>query len=274
MRFCASTLIPAATAMLLLTAIPASAEKPADLCFDAKGSVQEVLNACADFIAKGEDKKLMIRAHSIRAMGYSATGNIDEALKDMDAAVKIDPKRANSYFMRAAAYDAKRSYTKAIADLDEAINLNEKDADYYLLRGIIYSHKNELDDALADLNKKVELDPEAMNGYSNRGAIYRKRKEYDLAVVDYSKAIDLDKGGAADPYIDRGWVYVLDDKLDEAGADFDKALKLQKTNALALVGRGLVKSRQGETTDGSADLRLAERLEPGVFDKVHQLGIK
>ncbi|MFA9387816.1 MAG: hypothetical protein ACERIE_07080 [Methyloceanibacter sp.] len=78
----------------------------------------------------------------------------------------------------------------------------------------------------------------------------------------------------AQGYIDRGWIYVLNDDLDNAGADFDTALKLQKNSALALVGRGIVKSRKGKPTDGSADLRLAERLEPGVFEQVRMLGVK
>ena len=39
--------------------------------------------------------------------------------------------------------------------------------------------------------------------------------------------------------------------------DFDTALKIQSNNALALVGRGVVKSRTGEPTDGSADLNGA-----------------
>ncbi len=60
-------------------------------------------------------------------------------------------------------------------------------------------------------------------------------------------------------YIDRGWIYVLNDDLDNAGADFDTALKLQENNAMALVGRGVVKSRKGKPTDGSADLKLAEQ---------------
>jgi Tfp pilus assembly protein PilF len=75
-------------------------------------------------------------------------------------------------------------------------------------------------------------------------------------------------------YIDRGWVYVLDDQLDKAGSDFDTALEIQGNNALALVGRGVVKSRTGQPTDGSADLRTAEKLEPGIFDQVRALGIK
>ncbi len=94
MRFRASMLISAAAAALLVAAVPASAaEAENDPCFDAHGSVKEVLDACADFIAKGsDDTKLLIRAHTIRAMGLSATGSLDEALDEMTAAVEARPQ--------------------------------------------------------------------------------------------------------------------------------------------------------------------------------------
>jgi Flp pilus assembly protein TadD len=69
-------------------------------------------------------------------------------------------------------------------------------------------------------------------------------------------------------------VYVLKNDLDKAAADFDKALELKQNDAAALVGRGLVKSRKGKPTDGSADLALAQRLEPGIFDEIRKLGIQ
>ena len=58
-------------------------------------------------------------------------------------------------------------------------------------------------------------------------------------------------------YIDRGWVFVLNNDLDKAEADFDKALELHQNDPSALVGRGVVKSRKGKPTDGTADLSLA-----------------
>ena len=58
-------------------------------------------------------------------------------------------------------------------------------------------------------------------------------------------------------YVDRGWVYVLKNDLDKALADFDTALKIHENDASALVGRGVVKSRKGKPTDGSADIQLA-----------------
>ena len=75
-------------------------------------------------------------------------------------------------------------------------------------------------------------------------------------------------------YIDRGWIYVLQNDLDHAMEDFTAALKLQENNASALVGRGLVKSRKGKATDGSADIALAVKLEPGIVDEIKKLGVE
>jgi tetratricopeptide (TPR) repeat protein len=99
------------------------------------------------------------------------------------------------------------------------------------------------------------------------------RKEYDLSVADYDQVIKLEPE-VAKGYIDRGWVFVLKNDLDKAGADFDKALELHQNDPSALVGRGVVKSRKGQPTDGNADLSLAQKLEPGIFDKIRKLGVE
>ena len=130
--------------------------KETNICFTGQGSIKEVLEACAAYIATAAtgDKQHMVIAHSVRAMGMSATGDFDGALAEMNAAVDTDPGRANSYFMRAAAYQAKKDYDKAVADLDKAISLDATQGDFFLLRGIVYRDKNDLDKALVDMNQK------------------------------------------------------------------------------------------------------------------------
>ena len=75
-------------------------------------------------------------------------------------------------------------------------------------------------------------------------------------------------------YIDRGWIYVLKNDLDHAMEDFTAALKIHDNDAAALVGRGVVKSRKGKPTDGSADISLAIQLEPGIIDQIKKLGVE
>ena len=99
-------------------------------CFTGDGTVKEVLDGCAAFIASGStDTAQLIRAHSVRAMALSAIGNIDAAIAELDEAVKIDANQPNTYFMRAAALAAKKDFDKSIADLDQAIRLDAKRGD-------------------------------------------------------------------------------------------------------------------------------------------------
>jgi tetratricopeptide (TPR) repeat protein len=243
-------------------------------CFSGKGTIKEVLDACAAFIASGSsDKERVVAAHGNRALGLSAVKDFDGAVKEMDAAIALDPKEPNLYFMRAAAERAKRDLDHAKTDIDEAINIRSDRGDYYMLRGMIYADKGDLDGAIAELDQKVKLDPKLTNGYSKRGELYRMKKDYDHAIADYSEVIKIE-ADAAKGYIDRGWVYVLKNDLEKARGDFDTALKIHTNNASALVGRGLVKSRTGKPTDGSADIKLAIELEPDIIDQIKKLGIQ
>ncbi len=137
-------------------------------CFTGKGSIKEVLDGCAAFLASGsKDTDKLIAAHGNRAIGLAATGNFDAALAEMNDAVALDPKQPNSYFMRAAAFAAKKDYDKSIADLDEAIRLDASRGDFYMLRGIVFGHKGDFDRAITELDQKVKLDPKSSQGYSS-----------------------------------------------------------------------------------------------------------
>ena len=164
MRFRASHIICGAALAGALALAPAQAEET-NPCFTGDGSIKEVLDGCASYLASGStNKDQMITAHSVRAMAFSAIGKIDDAISELDEAVKIDTTKPNSYFMRAAAYEAKKDLDKAIADLDEAIRIDAQHGDYFLLRGIVYRDKGDLDRALVEFNEKIKLDPDQTIG--------------------------------------------------------------------------------------------------------------
>jgi tetratricopeptide (TPR) repeat protein len=243
-------------------------------CFTGKGSIKDVLDGCAAFLASGsKDTDKLIAAHGNRAIGFSATGNYDAALAELNEAVALDPKQPNTYFMRAAAYEAKKDHDKAIVDLDEAVRLDASRGDFYMLRGIVFGQKGELDRAIVELDQKVKLDPQATIGFSKRADIYRQKKDYDRAIADYTEVIKLEPDKAKG-YVDRGWIYVLKNDLDKALADFTTTLKIHENDASALVGVGLVKSRKGKPTDGSREIQHALTLEPDIIDRIKKLGVE
>ena len=262
---------------------PASAATPAPAspasvednpCFTGKGSIKDVLDACAAFIASGStDTEKIMAAHGNRAIGLSAVKDFDGAVNEMNEALRLDPKEPNLYFMRSAAYRAKRDFDNATADIDQAISLDAARGDFYMLRGMIFGDKGDLDRAITELNQKVKLDPNSAPGYSKRAELYRQKKDYDSAVADYTEVIKRTPDDAK-AYVDRGWIYVLKKDLDRAMDDFAKALTIHENDASALVGRGLVKSRKGQPTDGSADITLAIKLEPDILSEIKKLGVE
>ena len=101
MRFRASHVLVCAAlagALLLRRRQPAQAEET-NPCFTGDGTIKEVLDGCAAFIASGStDKDKLITAHSVRAMAFSAIRDLDAAIAEMDEAVKIDADQAQLLF--------------------------------------------------------------------------------------------------------------------------------------------------------------------------------
>jgi len=131
---------------------------------------------------------------------------LDNALFDMDEAIRLAPTDAAAWQSRGLAWHAKKEYDKAIADDSEAIRLDPSVAITYSNRGDAWYHKKEYDKAIADYNEAIRLDPKFAWPYNNRGTARRATKEYDKAIADYNEAIRLDPNDAL-PYSNRAWLW-------------------------------------------------------------------
>jgi S1-C subfamily serine protease len=94
-----------------------------------------------------------------RAAIQAARGNLDDAHKDCDAAIKINPKCARAFAQRAEIWRRKKDLGKASADADQAAWLDANLSVAYLHRGLIQMDKRDWDSAISDFTRVVELDP-------------------------------------------------------------------------------------------------------------------
>jgi len=96
--------------------------------------------------------------HLDKAMLYSSQGKFDEAIKECNKAIELDPKCAGFfYYWRGRAYLVKGEDDKAIADLGKAIELDPHCYPAYFARGGIYREKGECDKSIAELEKCIEV---------------------------------------------------------------------------------------------------------------------
>ena len=195
-----------------------------------------------------------------RGDAYCERGDYDKAIVDYDEAIRLDPENTTAYGSRSFVYYERGDYDKAIADCDKAIQLDPENATAYNNRGNAYQQKDECDKAIVDYDKAIELDPEDTTAYSNRGNAYRQKGDYDKAIVDYDEAIQLDPENAT-AYNNRSFVYYERGDYDKAIADCDKAIRLAPEDAIAYLNRGFAYHEKGEYDRAIADYDKAIKLD-------------
>ncbi|MGB8686007.1 MAG: tetratricopeptide repeat protein [Microcoleus sp.] len=187
---------------------------------------------------------------------YYGKGDKDNALKDYNEAIKLDPKSAKAYGNRGAVYGDKGDKDNALKDYNEAIKLDPKSTVAYNNRGVVYRDKGDYDNALKDFNEVIKLDPKLAAAYYNRGLVYISKGDKDNALKDFNETIKLDPK-LAKAYYDRGVVYIGKGDYDNALKDFNEVIKLDPKDAAAYNGRGVLYAEMGDQEKAIADFQTA-----------------
>ena len=99
----------------------------------------------------------LARVFRSRGNVHLAGGNIAEAMKDYDTAVRLDPTYNLAYISRGVVFHEQRNYQLAIADYDQAIALDPDYALAYANRGGALEQLEQIDDAILDFQMAYKL---------------------------------------------------------------------------------------------------------------------
>jgi tetratricopeptide (TPR) repeat protein len=100
------------------------------------------------------------------------TNRPDDAIKDLSAALRLNPNHLEAHRQRAAAFTMKRDLPAAIRDLDEVVRLEPRSAAAHYQRGIALGLSGQPERAFADLETTVKLQPENPLGLTALGQAY------------------------------------------------------------------------------------------------------
>ena len=130
--------------------------------------------------------------------GVEASKNKDwnKAIEMFRKAAELDkkfkPNLVIAYQHRAFAAASQQKYQEAIADLDEALKINPQDARTYEQRAAMEMNTKDYDKALADYSKAIKFLPDEISNYLYRGYIYELRGDKKNAMADSESALKLD----------------------------------------------------------------------------------
>lgn len=164
-------------------------------------------------------------AYNNRGTIYLNRGQLEDALRDFDTAIRINPYYLIYYSNRAQAYIRLKNYTNALKDLTTAVTLNPEYLSGYIYRAMMYDWQGDHDKALADLTTTVTLKPDFVLGYYNRGLVELSIGHYDKAIDDFSKALSLDQN-SPESYFYRGKAYLKSGSAKQAEHDFEMACNM------------------------------------------------
>jgi len=291
--------------LLLILAGPASAAVGAlDICAHAERQAR--IAACSSAIESGQAAGHdLVLAYSRRGHAYVDTHDLDRAMADFEAAIRLDPNFFDGYNGRGRVYHARGDDVRALGEYEIAIRLDPKSpwphnnrgvayfalgdtvraiADYgeaiRLDPGIFWPHANrgeihwrmgDLDHALADYEEVVRLEPKNAVGHNGLSLVYRGEGDNDRALAESNEAVSLDPQNSV-AYDIRGFVYHAKRDEDRALADYGEAIRLDPKNPWPHHDRGLSYFARGEKTLALADYDEAIRLNPKLAYAYFQRG--
>jgi tetratricopeptide (TPR) repeat protein len=118
-------------------------------------------------------------------------GNLARSIELFEAAVVLDPERAEAQVWLGILYESTGEAAKATAAFEHAEVLLGSGHDLLFQRGLFYLSVGDFDSAFRDAGAAIELDPQRPEGYLLLGSAAAQVGELKLAIDSLQQAADL-----------------------------------------------------------------------------------
>src|SRR5262245_15988657 len=166
------------------------------------------IEACDRLLRSGNLPQFIELAdvYRARAWAFRENGDRARALADFNEAIRLNPKKSDSYANRGEFWLFSNDFASALADFNEAIRLNPSSLYAYRLRGMAFNGNVDYERAIADLTIVIRKNSETPyacrtmkelqcgNSYKFRAFSYEKKGDLPNALADYRMALGFDPG--------------------------------------------------------------------------------
>jgi tetratricopeptide (TPR) repeat protein len=118
-------------------------------------------------------------------------GNYEDAMKNLNKAIKLDENNSRAYILRGRAHFEMQRYEEASQDIENALKIDPNNAYAYYYRGILRAKENE-PGAVLDFDEALKLDPKNADAFYRRGLLHLHYGHNDKAKEDFKMTVKLD----------------------------------------------------------------------------------
>jgi tetratricopeptide (TPR) repeat protein len=175
-----------------------------------------------------ELSELLAPAHATLGLIYKGTGRNEEATKEFQLALELDPANISTYRELATAYENQGRLLDAELTYQQAIDLNPDNCVSYSYLGVFYRYQGRYEDAAAQFRQAIQVNSMYAKGYRNLGgAYYLLGREQDAEKMTM-RALEFGPDYAA--YSNLAFGYWHQERYADAARFFEKALQLDDTD--------------------------------------------
>jgi len=226
-------------------------------------------------MAENNNEEILLLKKEVNyAVKLLTNGQINEALKIVEALIKKSPNVPLLYNIRGVCYQTIRELGNAIDDFSQATILKSDYAEAYCNLGVTYQEKGDLVSAVNAYKNAIDNDNNYPTAHNNLGKIFLASGEIDSSIEHLECAITL-KSDFADAHNNLGSAFLRINKLNDAIKSYKKAIALKPDFAVANNNLGIAYLRTGDPKLASKFFENAITITPGYATAHHNVsGVK
>jgi Tfp pilus assembly protein PilF len=203
------------------------------------------------------------REHYTRALQYLSLGTAEPAIKELNAALKLDPTNAEFHNTLAFAYHYEGRYQSALTHYAEALELAPAYAEAHVNLAALYLDLARWDDAVAQGREalKITTYQNREKAYNNIGLAYMGKGDLISARRSFRDALDF-HNNFPEAHRNLGTIYFQQGHVEEAIREFREAVRLRPNYVEALVDLGVAYLERGSMPEAVAQFQKVIQLEP------------
>jgi tetratricopeptide (TPR) repeat protein len=219
------------------------------------------LRAAFDAIATAPPTVTDPRLFAYRAHLLLAVGRVDEAVADIEHALRRAPNDADALALQTIIAVAQGDRDRALTTARNAVQAAPKSATAQIALSYAQQARFDLEGARSSLEKAVALDPDNALAWARLSELWASFGELDRALRAAKRA------AALEPNLSRtqtvlGYAYLMRIKVRQAIEAFQRAIALDQADPLPRLGLGLANIRRGKLRDGGREIEIAASLDP------------
>ncbi|KAH9875649.1 hypothetical protein IAQ61_003113 [Plenodomus lingam] len=183
-------------------------------------------------------------AYNMRGTFSYLKGDNEDALRDMDKSIELQPTLTQSFIKRASMHLELANPDAAEADFAAALEQNANDPDIYYHRAQLHFIKSEFGEAAKDYQKSIDLDKDFIFSHIQLGVTQYKMGSIASSMATFRRCMK-NFSTVPDVYNYYGELLLDQQKYQEAVEKFDTAVEMEKTskpmgmNVLPLINKAL-----------------------------------